>query len=65
VTPDGRTYFVDHNTRTTTWSDPRTGAAAAPAPRPAVPASRPAVYAIYRSARARAALAILLLLICV
>lgn len=22
-TPDGRTYFVDHNTRTTTWVDPR------------------------------------------
>ncbi|KAJ3096251.1 hypothetical protein HK100_005607 [Physocladia obscura] len=23
VTADGRTYFVDHNTRTTTWLDPR------------------------------------------
>ena len=22
-TPDGRPYFVDHNTRTTTWVDPR------------------------------------------
>lgn len=22
-TPEGRTYFVDHNTRTTTWVDPR------------------------------------------
>jgi E3 ubiquitin-protein ligase NEDD4 len=22
-TPDGRAYFVDHNTRTTTWIDPR------------------------------------------
>ncbi|KAJ3391199.1 hypothetical protein HDU92_009154 [Lobulomyces angularis] len=22
-TPEGRTYFVDHNTRTTSWSDPR------------------------------------------
>lgn len=22
---DGRVYFVDHNTRTTTWNDPRTG----------------------------------------
>jgi E3 ubiquitin-protein ligase NEDD4 len=23
VTPEGRAYFVDHNTRTTTWVDPR------------------------------------------
>lgn len=23
TTPEGRTYFVDHNTRTTTWVDPR------------------------------------------
>jgi E3 ubiquitin-protein ligase NEDD4 len=23
VDPQGRTYFVDHNTRTTTWTDPR------------------------------------------
>ncbi|KAJ8330447.1 hypothetical protein BDV3_003077 [Batrachochytrium dendrobatidis] len=23
VTPEGRSYFVDHNTRTTTWLDPR------------------------------------------
>jgi E3 ubiquitin-protein ligase NEDD4 len=22
-TPEGRTYFVDHHTRTTTWNDPR------------------------------------------
>ena len=22
-TPEGRPYFVDHNTRTTTWVDPR------------------------------------------
>ena len=22
-TPDGRAYFVDHNTRATTWIDPR------------------------------------------
>ncbi|MCG8711201.1 hypothetical protein JHU04_004602, partial [Brenneria sp. 4F2] len=22
-TPEGRAYFVDHNTRTTTWVDPR------------------------------------------
>ncbi|KAJ3272680.1 hypothetical protein HDV01_005316 [Terramyces sp. JEL0728] len=26
-TPEGRPYFVDHNTRTTTWSDPRRGQA--------------------------------------
>lgn len=25
-TPKGRTYFVDHNTRTTTWADPRRSA---------------------------------------
>ena len=23
TTPEGRPYFVDHNTRTTTWVDPR------------------------------------------
>ncbi|KAH6566380.1 hypothetical protein BASA60_009515 [Batrachochytrium salamandrivorans] len=23
ITPEGRSYFVDHNTRTTTWLDPR------------------------------------------
>lgn len=23
VTKDGRVYFVDHNTKTTTWTDPR------------------------------------------
>ncbi|KAI0064968.1 HECT-domain-containing protein [Artomyces pyxidatus] len=25
-TPNGRSYFVDHHTRTTTWNDPRRGA---------------------------------------
>jgi E3 ubiquitin-protein ligase NEDD4 len=24
ITPEGRVYFVDHETRTTTWNDPRT-----------------------------------------
>lgn len=23
ITPEGRVYFVDHETRTTTWNDPR------------------------------------------
>ncbi|KAJ7600618.1 hypothetical protein C8J56DRAFT_1010453 [Mycena floridula] len=32
-TPEGRPYFVDHHTRTTTWVDPRRGAA------PATPAT--------------------------
>ena len=27
----GRSYFVDHNTRTTTWNDPRQTSASAPA----------------------------------
>ncbi|KAF8131868.1 hypothetical protein EV363DRAFT_1088323, partial [Boletus edulis] len=27
--PDGRRYFVDHRTKTTTWVDPRLPAAAA------------------------------------
>jgi len=31
--PDGRIYFVDHTTRSTSWNDPRTG----------LPASRPAI----------------------
>jgi E3 ubiquitin-protein ligase NEDD4 len=30
-TPDGRPYFVDHHTRTTTWSDPRRASASAAA----------------------------------
>ncbi|KAJ3342352.1 hypothetical protein HDU93_002468 [Gonapodya sp. JEL0774] len=40
VTPEGRPYFVDHNTRTTTWHDPRVPRTSAgpvapqPAPRP-------------------------------
>lgn len=25
--PNGRTFFIDHNTRATTWVDPRTGRA--------------------------------------
>ena len=28
-TPDGRPYFVDHHTRTTTWNDPRRSSASA------------------------------------
>ncbi|KAE9543203.1 hypothetical protein AGLY_003114 [Aphis glycines] len=27
VAPNGRTFFIDHNTRATTWVDPRTGRA--------------------------------------
>ncbi|KAJ3218010.1 hypothetical protein HK099_005276 [Clydaea vesicula] len=30
-TPEGRSYFVDHNNRMTTWSDPRRNQAATPA----------------------------------
>jgi E3 ubiquitin-protein ligase NEDD4 len=30
-TPDGRPYFVDHHTRTTTWQDPRRASASAAA----------------------------------
>ena len=30
-TPDGRPYFVDHHTRTTTWNDPRRSFASASA----------------------------------
>lgn len=25
VAPNGRVFFIDHNTKTTTWTDPRTG----------------------------------------
>lgn len=25
IAPNGRTFFIDHNTRTTTWVDPRSG----------------------------------------
>lgn len=28
VAPNGRTFFIDHRTKTTTWTDPRTGVAA-------------------------------------
>ncbi|CAI2322676.1 unnamed protein product [Caenorhabditis sp. 36 PRJEB53466] len=28
VAPNGRTFFIDHRTKTTTWTDPRTGIAA-------------------------------------
>lgn len=28
VAPNGRTFFIDHRTKTTTWTDPRTGLAA-------------------------------------
>lgn len=27
VAPNGRTFFIDHNSRATTWVDPRTGRA--------------------------------------
>lgn len=27
VAPNGRTFFIDHNTKATTWVDPRTGRA--------------------------------------
>jgi E3 ubiquitin-protein ligase NEDD4 len=33
-TPEGRPYFVDHHTRTTTWVDPRRNATNAPPPAP-------------------------------
>jgi len=33
-TPEGRPYFVDHHTRTTTWTDPRRASNSAP---PAIP----------------------------
>ena len=39
-TPEGRPYFVDHNTRATTWLDPRRQQAnqvAAPAAQPLTP----------------------------
>ncbi|KAJ7288274.1 hypothetical protein C8J57DRAFT_1279672 [Mycena rebaudengoi] len=39
-TPEGRPYFVDHQTRTTTWVDPRrTGTQPAPAPSAAASAN--------------------------
>ncbi|PIO59773.1 WW domain protein [Teladorsagia circumcincta] len=28
IAPNGRTFFIDHRTKTTTWLDPRTGIAA-------------------------------------
>ncbi|KAJ7212062.1 hypothetical protein GGX14DRAFT_447230 [Mycena pura] len=37
-TPEGRPYFVDHQTRTTTWVDPRR-AGIQPAPAPVAPAA--------------------------
>ncbi|CAI5440336.1 unnamed protein product [Caenorhabditis angaria] len=31
IAPNGRTFFIDHRTKTTTWTDPRTGRVAAAA----------------------------------
>lgn len=37
-TPEGRAYFIDHRTRTTTWNDPRRNTAVAPTI-PAIPSN--------------------------
>jgi E3 ubiquitin-protein ligase NEDD4 len=45
-TPDGRPYFVDHHTRTTTWNDPRRTSASAAAATTAALANRTALGAL-------------------
>lgn len=37
VAPNGRLFFIDHNTRTTSWVDPRTGRASPMPNQPQVP----------------------------
>lgn len=39
VAPNGRVFFIDHNERTTTWVDPRTGRAS-PMPNQNAPPNR-------------------------
>lgn len=49
--PDGRTYYIDHNTRTTTWVRPNANAPPPPPSYASVPQTQPAVSAQAPAAR--------------